>query len=135
MLVMLLSRNSNPFIDLYRPYNFLLNLKSSVIVFHINLSLLFFADTMRLLLISLALLFRYKVGRIEQMESANQAKARGSNAVSVKHYNEPQFLLALSVVLILRPLASGKSKHHVYTFLEYAFPPLHVQNYLVIVLE
>lgn len=83
-------------------------------VFHINLSLLIFDGTMRLLLISLALLSRYKVGRIEQMESANQAKARGSNAVSVKQCNEPQFLLAPSVVSTFHPLASVESKHHTF---------------------
>ena len=91
---------------------------------------------MRFLLISPVLFSRYKVGRIEQMESANQAKARGSNSVSVICIvTSPSFVLALSVVLILRPLASGGCKHHVSTLLDYAFPCLHVQNYMVIILE
>ena len=69
------------------------------------------------------------------METANQAKARGSNSVSVMYCNEPQFFISSECLLILCPLASGGCKHHVSTLLDYAFPCLHVQNYMVIILE
>jgi hypothetical protein len=53
------------------------------------LFLLFFgAEAVRLLLMNLTPISRFKVGRIEQMESANQAKARGLHSVSIHYCNE-----------------------------------------------
>ena len=68
----------------------------------------FFCCTVRFLLISPVLFSRYKVGRIEQMESANQAKARGSNSVSVMYCNEPQFCISFECCIDSSPLSQWR---------------------------
>lgn len=51
-------------------------------------SFFFGAVAVRLLLMNLTPISRYKVGRIEQMESASQAKARGPQSVSIQYCDE-----------------------------------------------
>ena len=44
---------------------------------------------------NLAPISRYKVGRIEQMESANQAKAKGLHSVSIQYCDETTLILSV----------------------------------------
>jgi hypothetical protein len=90
------------------------------------------AEVARLLLMNLTPISRYKVGRIEQMESANQAKARGVHSVSIQYCDETPLPLVLSVYIDCSSLSLGRvaeagSMCFPFYFLESLFCQLHNQ--------